>query len=244
MERDFGLPLLAKRMSALLFAAFAAAVLAACTSSVSNDLSIDTLGKTGDAVIVMAAVIDRNREMSCISVQLQTPDGKTPTTTSGQRVFSLKLGSGTIFDPNSEMIGSTQIAPGAYKIVEVACYAPNGMLRVVSPSPRGFATFKVSAGEVVSLGKLIIIEVQADTATFLNSGRYVYVAHAAPLRTDPRTGLNKDLAARLVDRTMTLSQPPLPQAELARICKQRRETGTTTLTGGPPNPTACALAGL
>jgi hypothetical protein len=218
--------------------------LAACTSHVSSDLNTDALAKSGDAVIMMTAVIDRNREMSCTGVSLQTPDGKTPRTADGERVSSVRLGTGTILDPSAEVTGSTRISPGTYKVVEARCSRPDksGTLIVVTDNPRGFATFSVSAGEVVNLGKLIIIEVEAEPAAFMRPARYVYVAHVAPLKGDPRNLLNKDLAARLVDRAMTPSQQPLPQAELARICRQRRSASTSA--PGTPGPAACTLAGL
>ncbi len=76
----------------------------------------------------------------------------------------------------------------------------------MSRSPGGFATFTVAAGEVVNLGKLIIIEVQAEPGSFMKHARYVYSGHVAPLKTDPRGALNKELAARLVDRPMTSNQ--------------------------------------
>src|SRR5262245_17914551 len=91
------------RRTSLGLALAGASLLGACTSNVSGDLNTAALGQSGDAVITMAAVIDRNREMSCMSLKLETVDGQVPRTSSGQRIFSLKLGSGTILDPNSEM---------------------------------------------------------------------------------------------------------------------------------------------
>lgn len=218
-----------------------ATVLAACTSHVSDDLSLDALGKSGDAVIVMAAVLDRIDQKSCTSVDLRTLDGKVPRTSSGQRLFSLKLGSAMMFDQRAEVLGSAQIAPGTYKVAAAACQSPKGgKLDVVTLNPKGFATFTVSAGEVVNLGKLIILEVQAEAGSFMQPARYVYVSHVAPLESDPRAVLNKDLTARLVDRTLTASEGPLPQAELARICEQKRAASAN----GKAHSAACTLAGL
>ena len=222
-----------------------AATFAACSSHVSGDLTTTALGQSGDAVITMAAVIDRNKEMSCISLDLMTLDGKLPRTTSGQLASKVKLGSGTIFDGASEVVGSKQIAPGTYMVMSVDCNAPagkNGILTVMAANPKGFATFTVAAGEVVNLGKLIVIEVEAEPAAFLKPARYVYVGHVARLKTDPRSGLNKELAAQLVDRPMTASQQPLPQAELARICQQKRTAYASAMV--PPKPAACELAGI
>ena len=220
----------------------AVTLLAGCTSHVSDDLNTAALTESGDAVIMMTAVIDRTREASCTSVGLETIDGKTPRTSDGQRVSTVKLGTGTILDPGAEVTGSAQIAPGTYKIVDAHCKRinPSGILVVVSPNSKGFATFTVTAGEVVNLGKLIIIEVQAEAASFMQPARYVYVSHVAALESDPRPLLNKDLAARLVDRNMTASAQPLPQAELARICQQRRGSSAP----GTPGPAVCTLAGL
>ncbi|WP_424957268.1 hypothetical protein [Hyphomicrobium sp. 1Nfss2.1] len=205
---------------------------------------MDALGQSGDAVIVMTAVIDRNQEMSCMSVALRTPDNKTPRTVSGKTVSSVKLGTRTILDPSAEVTGSAQIAPGTYKVVEASCSRPDksGTLKILSSDPKGFATFSVAAGEVVNLGKLIIIEVIADQPSFMQPARYVYVSHVAALSSDPRSSLNKDLAARLIDRPMTISHPPLPQAELARICRLRREAKGISL--ATRSPAACTLAGL
>jgi hypothetical protein len=222
-----------------------ASLFAACAGNVSGDLTTAALGQSGDAVITMAAVMDRNREMSCMSLDLMTVDGKMPRTTGGQLASSVILGSGTIFDGASEVVGSKQIAPGTYIIMAANCKPPegkNGKLTVMSGNPKGFATFTVAAGEVVNLGKLIIIEVQAEPAAFMKPARYVYVGHVAPLKTDPRGGLNKDLAARLIDRPMTASQEPLPQAELARICEQKRSIHASALV--PPKPATCELAGI
>lgn len=221
-----------------------AAVLAACTSHVSDDLNMDALTQSGDAVILMTAVIDRNQEMSCKSVALRTLDNQMPRSVSGKKVSDVKLGTGTILDPGAEVTGSVQIAPGTYKVVEASCSRPDksGTLNVVSVDPKGFATFSVAAGEVVNLGKLIIIEVIANQPSFMQPARYVYVSHVTELKSDPRSSLNKDLAARLVDRPMTISHPPLPQAELARICRLRREVKGISL--ATRSPAACTLAGL
>jgi hypothetical protein len=234
----------AQELWAKTLALIGATLLTACTSHVADDLNTAALTKSGDAVIMMTAVIDRNREMSCTSVSLETLDGKTPRTSDGQRVSTVKLGTGTILDQSAEVTGSTQIAPGSYKIVDAHCNRPNksGTLVVVAPNPKGFATFTVAAGEVVNLGKLIIIEVQAEAASFMQPARYVYVSQVAPLKSDPRTLLNKELAVRVVDRNMVASDQGLPQAELARICQQRR--GTSTPAPGVPGPAACTLAGL
>lgn len=242
LKSEFQLHAARKRSSGYVLGLIWAAALAACTSHVSDDLSIDALGKSGDAVIMMTAVIDRNREMSCTSVSLRTLDDKMPRAMNGRLVSSVRLGTGTILDASAEVTGSAQIAPNTYKVVEAKCSRPDksGTLVVVSDNPKGFATFSVSAGEVVNLGKLIILEVQAEPASFMQTARYVYVAHVAPLTSDPRTILNKDLAARLVDRTMTASQQPLPQAELARLCQQRRAASAS----GKSSSAACALAGL
>jgi hypothetical protein len=189
--------------------------------------------------------MDRNLEMSCMNLSLETLDGKLARNSSGKLLSSIKLGSGTIFDGGAEVIGSAQIAPGTYRIAAVTCKPPdgkNGSLDVVSANPKGFATFSVAAGEVVNLGKLIIIEVQAEPGGFMKDARYVYVGHVAPLQSDPRTALNKEIGARLVDRMMTASQQPLPQAELARICQEKRVTYASAVK--PPNPAACRLAGI
>jgi len=221
-----------------------ATVLAACTSHVSDDLNANTLAHSGDAVILMTAVIDRNQEMSCKSVDLRTLDDHVPRSVSGQTVSTVKLGTGTILDPGAEVTGSVQIAPGTYKVTEASCSRPDksGILNVVSANPKGFATFSVAAGEVVNLGKLIIIEVVADQPSFMQPARYVYVSHVTELKSDPRSSLNKDLAARVVDRAMIVSHPPLPQAELARICRLRREVKGINL--ATRSPAACTLAGL
>lgn len=242
---DFRLLQAGKRISGVVLAMAGAAAFAACSNQVSGDLSTAALTNSGDAVITIAAVMDRNVEMSCMSLRLETLDGKLPRTTSGKPLLSINLGSGTIFDGGSEVIGSTQIAPGTYKISAVTCKLPGGKkgsLDVVSGNPKGFATFSVAAGEVVNLGKLIIIEVQAEPGGFMKDARYVYVGHVAPLKTDPRTALNKELGARLADRSMTPSQEPLPQAELARICQEKRATHASTIK--PPDPTTCRLAGI
>lgn len=218
--------------------------LAACTSHISEDLDTAALAKSGDAVILLTAVIDRNQEMSCMSVSLRTLDDKMPRTVGGRLVSMVKLGSGTIMDPSAEVTGSTQIAPGTYKIADVSCKRPNksGTLVILSDSPKGFATFSVAAGEVVNLGKLIIIEVEAESSSFMHDARYVYVSYVVPLKRDPRPLLNKDLAAQLVDRSMTPTSQALPQAELARICKQRLAAPGIRL--GTGRPTTCTLAGL
>lgn len=216
-------------------------LLAGCTSHVSEDLNVEALGNSGDAVIVMAAVLDRVHQKSCMRVRLQTSNGQTPSASSGQRVASIKLGSGTMFDQRAEVLGSAQIAPGTYKIAAATCDSPTGgKLDVLTVNPRGFATFTVSAGEVVNLGKLIILEVEADPASFMQPARYVYVSAVAPLETDPRTVLNKELAARLIDRTMVASEQSLPKAELARICQRNRAVAVN----GKANSAACTLAGL
>lgn len=219
----------------------AGAVLPACTSHVSDDLSVEGLGKSGDAVITMAAVLDSDRERTCTNVGFEPLDSKTRTELytqlPGRRFYriTLKLGTGTVLDAGNEIVGSMQIAPGAYKVAGALCQSSRGKVEVVSADPRGFATFSVAAGEVVNLGKLILLEVPTD--------RFVVVPHVAPLKTDPRTRLNKDLAARLVDRLLTPSQPPLPKAELARICEHRRANPTLVI--APPSPSnVCALAGL
>jgi hypothetical protein len=41
---------------------------------------------------------------------------------------------------------------------------------------------------------------------------------------------------------MTPGQQPLPKAELARICEQKRVLYTSAMT--PPKPAACELAGI
>jgi hypothetical protein len=234
----------ARKHSIALLALASAITLGACGGNVAGDLTTAALGQSGDAVITMAAVMDRNVEMSCMSLDLMTSDGKEPRTTSGKLASRVRLGSGTIFDGASEVVGSKQIAPGTYSIISVDCKPPggkSGSLTVMSRTPGGFATFTVAAGEVVNLGKLIIIEVQAEPGSFMKDARYVYSGHVAPLKTDPRAALNKELAARLVDRPMTSNGQPLPQAELARICQQRRgETGALV----PPKPAACELAGI
>lgn len=232
------------RSSGFVHALILATALGACTSHISDELNTEALVKSGDAVIMMTAVIDRNREMSCKSVDLRTLDNRMPRTADGNLVSSVKLGTGTILDSSAEVTGSTRIAPGTYKVVVASCNPPDksGTLKVVASDPKGFATFSVSAGEVVNLGKLIIIEVQAEAPSFMQPARYAYVSHVAPLKSDPRQLLNKELAARLVDRSMTPNHPALPQAELARICNQRRAAATSA--PGSPGPAACTLAGL
>jgi hypothetical protein len=162
----------------------------------------------------------------------------------GQRLYKirLKLGTGLVVDGGKEIIGSMQIEPGTYAVAAVTCPSSHGgRMQVTSPNPRGFATFTVAAGEVVNLGKLVILEV--DSGSGPPKERLKYVSLATALKTDPRTHLNKDLAARLVDRLLTLGHPPLPQAELARICKERRANPALIIGPSSP-PLVCALAGL
>lgn len=220
--------------------------LAACTSHVSDDLSVDALGKSGDAIIMMAVTLDRLTEINCISANLRTTDGKVPLTSQGNRVLSIKLGSGTIIDATTEVIGSTQISPGTYKIDHVTCNSPtgNGSLDVMSANLNGFATFTVSAGEVVNLGKLVVLEVEAQPGTIWQPPRYAYVGQISPLKSDPRTQLNKDLATRLIDRPMTSSNAPLPKAELVRICEQKRAKAASGIALVKLNPISCAMAGI
>lgn len=215
---------------------------AGCTSQVSDDLSVEGLNKSRGAVILMTAVLDGRGTRSCMKVGFQ------PAYSEEWRPYdlALKLSTGTLVDAGEEIVGSAQIAPGEYRISVVICNGhgdgnSKGLLEVM---PRGgFATFNVAAGEVVNLGKLVIIETERPSPQLAGLQEYVYAAHVTHLRTDPRTRLNKDLAAHLVDRPMVLSQPPLQQAELARICKERRANPPLTI--APPSPPiVCALAGL
>jgi len=232
----------------LLALAGVAAALAACTSQVSGDLTIESLGKSGNAVIAMAAVLDDNAERSCTEVGLAPLDGAERTELhaqlDGQRFYKirLKLGTGLVVDGGNEIIGSMQIEPGTYAVAAATCpYSGGKRMQVISPDLRGFATFTVAAGEVVSLGKLVILEV--DSGSGPPKERLKYVSLATALKTDPRTRLNNDLAARLVDRPLTLGHPPLPQAELARICQHRR-ANPALIIGPTSPPLVCALAGL
>lgn len=191
---------------------------------------------------MMAAVLDGRGTRSCMKVGFQ------PAYSEEWRPYdtTLTLSPGILVDAGKEIVGSTKIAPGEYRIAVVICNGHSdgnskGLLEVI---PRGgFATFRVAAGEVVNLGKLVIIETKRPSPLVAGLQEYVYAAHVTHLRTDPRTRLNKDLAAHLVDRPMVLSQPPLQQAELARICKERRANPPLTIAPAEP-PLVCALAGL
>lgn len=232
-----------------LLALAAATTLAACTSQVSDDLSIEALGKSGKAVIVMAASLDSNAERSCTEIGL-APLNRAERTElyvqlDGQRLYKirLKLGTGYVVDAGNEIIGSMQIEPGTYAVAAATCRPSHGtkLMQAISSDPKGFATFTVAAGEVVNLGKLVILEV--DSGSGPPTERYNYVSLATALKTDPRARLNKDLAARLVDRLLELGHPPLPQAELVRICQQRRANPSSIIGPSSP-PVVCALAGL
>ena len=124
----------------------------------------------------------------------------------------------------------------------MSSYPPsgNGILTVASANPNGFATFSVGPGEVVDLGKLIIIEVHAEVGSFLKPSRYVYVSHVSPLPPNRRPELNPDLASRVVSRTMQSSGAAIPQSEFRRICEEKR---TLYAAYGGANSAACVLAG-
>lgn len=99
-------------------------LMAACgPSQVSRELSSKALTKDGDAVIAMAVVLDRATERSCKNVTVSTMDNKPARTTSGQLV-TIRLGLGSNLDSAAEVIGSTSIAPGAYKIIRANCVPP------------------------------------------------------------------------------------------------------------------------
>ncbi len=125
-RRGYSISRNARKHSTALLALTGASLFAACGGNVSGDLTTAALGQSGDAVITMAAVMDRNVEMSCMSLDLMTSDGKPPRTTSGQLASKVILGSGTIFDGASEVVGSKQIAPGTYSIISVDCKPPGG----------------------------------------------------------------------------------------------------------------------
>lgn len=231
----------ARRIGAHLVAAAGAVALVGCSSQVSGDLSVESLGKSGNAVIMMAAVLDSDHERSCVSAGFVPIGGARQVAFAqlpGKRMYplTLKLGTGMLPDAGQEIVGSMEIAPGTYAVDGVTCGpVGGGGVQVVSSSSAGFATFSVAAGEVVNLGKLVVINVPA--------ARVVYVAHTAPLRTDPRKQLNKELAARLVDRPLKLSQPPLPREELARICTLQRAKPNLAIVPISP-PIVCELAGI
>ncbi len=121
----------------------AGAVLPACTSHVSDDLSVEGLGKSGDAVITMAAVLDSDRERACTNVGFEPLDSKTRTELytqlPGRRFYriTLKLGTGTVLDAGNEIVGSMQIAPGAYKVAGALCQSSRGKVDVISADPGG-----------------------------------------------------------------------------------------------------------
>lgn len=227
--------LFARRRQQCLFLALAlTATLASCASQVPDDLSVASLTKSRDAVIVMAAVLDGATERSCSKVGFMPADSET------WRPYDLtiNLATGTIAVAGEEVIGSRKIAPGQYRIAAVVCSDPK-LIEIIG----GIATFSVSAGEVVNLGKLVVIPTLRPSSSFAGLQERGYAAHITNLRTDPRKRLNKDLSAHLIDRPMVLSQPPLPQAELQRLCKERRAAPVLTL-GSTSPPLVCALAGL
>ena len=216
--------------------------LAACgISSVSADLTAAHLVESRNAVVLMSVTIGQQGQGNCMSARLRTLDNKYAKTSEGYLAF-MKLSSGTVLDARmGETIGSTQLAPGSYMITEVECRKPvsSRNLIVKSSSPNGLAQFTVQAGEVVNVGKLVLVALEVGEPNVFGEHRFEYLPQVAPLSDDPRKVLNKELAGRLIERPMTATR--VPPALLQRACERERPLVAQRGRGGI-EPTVCTLA--
>jgi hypothetical protein len=133
------------------------------------------------------------------------------------------------------------VTPGTYIATKAYCQRGDTTYVVQAPDPLGIAKISIAAGEVVDAGTLIVTDdFKAVLTPYL--GKSNFWAFARPRIEPLPAGLSRELATRVVRRTMTTVDPP-PYELLAQICSNQREHAKSLWFGGNGDPPLCQLIG-
>ena len=210
---------------------------AGCSASleISPELSGTQLRASGKGVLVVSArFVTATMSTPCHLMQLTSAgDGRQLMVTLATYIpFSdVQLSNGIALDPGTYVVATTHCGRG-------------DTIYVVQPpdAARGIARFSVGAGEVVDAGSLVVTD---DFKALITPyvGKSNFSAFVRPRIEPLPSGLNRELAAKLVRRPMAAIDPP-PYEALVQICEnQRQHAKTLWFSGGSGDPPLCSLIG-